>query len=745
MNGLLFDEFPGGIILTLGAEATLVTLAALIVAAAIRNPARRHAVLFAAMICLLVSPLFVATASLSGLKIDVPLLPNTLVSQSQDQVKQRDVSDELTLPKLRAKTDVIAGLPDRNSEVANPRPAADPVKLSHSAFSKWRPDSFLLAAWSLGILVGLLGIARASWAMSRLLRTIQPLEGGRYTDVLEQAARRLGLSRYPPIGITAQISVPSVAGGFWQPWVLFPPACLEQLSSAQLLQVLVHEGAHVVRRDLWSVLLQRISAALFWWHPLVHLVHRELSRCREEICDNYVLRGVEPEVYGSTLLHLAQLTMPQTRSAAVLGMFGGRWRLEHRVAGLLAPRRSTATRVHTLGLTSVLCGFATLSMIAAATRVVADGPEPATHTQAVKAVDAQVEQAPVQQQRLQNTFGIERIHPSQLDSQLWRELKQRLDSSAVKFRSVDIDENGLCRLNLSTTPTTDLSHLQGMPLDSLDLSETAVRDLSPLRGMPLRTLNIMGTQVTDLSPLQGMKLRQLQMSSLPVRDLAPLAEAELKQLVIIGVPVSDLTPLSRMPLEYLDLRRTNVTDLSPLATTPLKSLQIEDSPLRDLTPLQKLPVELLWLSWFDGMDLSQLQGLAVKRLVLTGPQIANVEPVRGLKLESITLENTSVHDLAPLSDMPLHDAHFPRSPVTDLSPLKGLKLTSLTVTQAGADLAPLSGMPLEMIALPDPATVRNLDVLRNLATLKWIRPPECKPLPTAEFWQRFAAKEADAK
>ena len=65
--------------------------------------------------------------------------------------------------------------------------------------------------------------------------------------------------------------------------------------------------------------MQRLIAVAFWPQPLLHFLNRELSRSREEICDNHVLRFAEKVGYGETLLKLTEHACPDFS----LGLLGG--------------------------------------------------------------------------------------------------------------------------------------------------------------------------------------------------------------------------------------------------------------------------------------------------------------------------------------------------------------------------------------------------------------------------------------
>ena len=126
-----------------------------------------------------------------------------------------------------------------------------------------------------------------------------------------------------------------VTAGLLQPRVVLPRHLTDKVSKGNLNHVLVHEIAHLLRRDQWFVLIQHVVAAMYWFHPLVFGLNRMLAPVTRgnlrQLCLGHG-DGLHRTVAHS--LTLAELVTPQPMPGAV-GLFTSRWKLEDRVAGLL--------------------------------------------------------------------------------------------------------------------------------------------------------------------------------------------------------------------------------------------------------------------------------------------------------------------------------------------------------------------------------------------------------------------------
>ena len=104
------------------------------------------------------------------------------------------------------------------------------------------------------------------------------------------------------------------------------------------------EMAHLVRRDSWTGLLQRLVLLSYWWNPLVYLVARKLTDVRESICDNFVMRSGSGHALASAILKSAERVASLPALPMVSG-FGESSDLEQRFEELTKPERDTSTRI----------------------------------------------------------------------------------------------------------------------------------------------------------------------------------------------------------------------------------------------------------------------------------------------------------------------------------------------------------------------------------------------------------------
>src|SRR5687767_456928 len=169
------------------------------------------------------------------------------------------------------------------------------------------------------------------------------------------------------------VTTPFVSGVF-RPLILVPPDAVTW-SPDRLRVVLLHELAHVRRRDCLTQLVARIACAIHWFNPLIWIAARRLRIERERACDDAVLAaGVRGSDYAHHLIDIAKTAPPlQLVQAAGVAM-AHRSQLEGRLMSILNPR----TRITSASVARfIVAAFILVAGVAAAVRIHAQAPAPA--------------------------------------------------------------------------------------------------------------------------------------------------------------------------------------------------------------------------------------------------------------------------------------------------------------------------------------------------------------------------------
>ena len=128
------------------------------------------------------------------------------------------------------------------------------------------------------------------------------------------------------------------ACGVLNPTVVLPIEC-NDWSAERRTAVLLHELAHVRRRDLLGHTLGRVACAVYWFHPLVWTAARRLRSESERACDDLALTcGTGAADYAEHLLDIVT-SVRRDRTSLVALARARRKEFEGRRLAILDPQR----------------------------------------------------------------------------------------------------------------------------------------------------------------------------------------------------------------------------------------------------------------------------------------------------------------------------------------------------------------------------------------------------------------------
>ena len=210
------------------------------------------------------------------------------------------------------------------------------------------------AVWLTGSITMLIFWCLQWWRISRLVRSARPLIEGREADLLRKAELLARLPRSVPLLSSGNSMEPGVFG-IIRPVLLWPEGIVRHMDDAHLESVLAHEVCHVQRRDNLTSAIHMLVEAIFWFHPVVWWMERQLVKERELACDEAVLQlGNEAAVYAESILNVCKFyTEPSI--ACISGVTGSE--LKQRITRIMSGqgvRKLDLRRKATLALTCVL-------------------------------------------------------------------------------------------------------------------------------------------------------------------------------------------------------------------------------------------------------------------------------------------------------------------------------------------------------------------------------------------------------
>jgi beta-lactamase regulating signal transducer with metallopeptidase domain len=206
---------------------------------------------------------------------------------------------------------------------------------------------YIFTAWLLIAAARLLRVGLGFWQLQQLRKSCMPVDRATLDPMILKTLREFESPRPAELCVSDELRVPT-AIGFTKPMVAIPSWAMQELSTAELNAVLLHELAHLRRRDDWTNLVQKVVGAALFFHPAVWWIEKKLALEREMACDDLVLahaKATSPRAYAECLIALAEKSFLRRGFALAQAAVDRVRQVSLRVAQILDANRPSATRV----------------------------------------------------------------------------------------------------------------------------------------------------------------------------------------------------------------------------------------------------------------------------------------------------------------------------------------------------------------------------------------------------------------
>ena len=160
------------------------------------------------------------------------------------------------------------------------------------------------------------------------------------TGWLQMLAVKLQMKRRVQLLESAMVKVPT-AIGMLKPVILMPIGLMAQLPPDQVEAVLLHELAHIRRRDFLVNLIQHFAETIFFFNPALLWLSARIREEREHCCDDMAIAATQSKKgYIQALVGFQELYLT-TGTRYAMAFPGKKQQLLHRVKRILGQHHNT--------------------------------------------------------------------------------------------------------------------------------------------------------------------------------------------------------------------------------------------------------------------------------------------------------------------------------------------------------------------------------------------------------------------
>jgi len=160
---------------------------------------------------------------------------------------------------------------------------------------------------------------------------------------LKQLALKLGIRQVVNIAESGIAKVPMIIGHL-KPLILIPVGLMSALSTEEVEAILVHELAHIRRRDFLVNLLQSLMEIVFFFNPAVLWISALIKTERENCCDDIAVAQTSNKINYIKALVSCQEHQLQTPAYA-MALKGKNGHLVSRVKRMLSEKNQSLSLV----------------------------------------------------------------------------------------------------------------------------------------------------------------------------------------------------------------------------------------------------------------------------------------------------------------------------------------------------------------------------------------------------------------
>lgn len=208
-------------------------------------------------------------------------------------------------------------------------------------------ENIVFGIWLIGALSLTIYTITLTARMRRILKN-----GAKVTDVgaiglFEECKLALNIKSTPVLIESSVIRSPMAAGTL-RPHIILPSGIVTELSQEKLRFIILHELAHLQRKDIYVNWITTLLQIFHWFNPLMWYAFNQMREDRELACDANVLSVLKPDEYksyGDAIICLLERFSYPVYDHTVAGFASGKSHIKQRMAKIAAYKKGTIAEI----------------------------------------------------------------------------------------------------------------------------------------------------------------------------------------------------------------------------------------------------------------------------------------------------------------------------------------------------------------------------------------------------------------
>lgn len=146
--------------------------------------------------------------------------------------------------------------------------------------------------WAVFFLFNAIKLLTGIGSVNRLCRHRVHQPGNEWIEKVSELGQSLGLTQKVRLLQSELVKVP-VTFGYLKPVILLPVGLLAHLPADQVETILIHELAHIRRRDYLVNLIQKFTESIYFFNPALLWISSLIRQEREACCDDIVMENIQ--------------------------------------------------------------------------------------------------------------------------------------------------------------------------------------------------------------------------------------------------------------------------------------------------------------------------------------------------------------------------------------------------------------------------------------------------------------------